>query len=91
MWVVVREGKETGRLTYVPVGERKGNIHIYKFPMPGLAFSLMVSKNIPDNYREMCFVRGLGNPIIVTTIIEKLLEEVAVIQLRKSQSQRPEK
>jgi hypothetical protein len=104
LWVVVREGKETGRLTHVPVGERKGNFHMYRFPMPGLAFSIMVSKNIPANYREMCFVRGrfaplrrgqlggfLENPIIVTTNIEKLIEELAFIQLRKSQSQRPQK
>jgi hypothetical protein len=51
----------------------------------------MVSKNIPANYREKCFVRGLENPIIVTTIIEKLLEESAVLQMRKSQSHRSQK
>ena len=39
LWVVVREGQEIGRLTYAPIGERKGNLHVYKFPMPGLAFS----------------------------------------------------
>jgi hypothetical protein len=61
LWVVVREGKEISRLTYVPVGERKGKFHLYNFPMPGLAFSIMVSKNIPANYRQRCFVRGLGS------------------------------
>jgi hypothetical protein len=52
LWVAVREGKEIGRLTYSPIGERRGSFHVYKFPMPGLAFTLVVSKNIPSNYRE---------------------------------------
>jgi len=81
LWVVVREGK-IDRLTYPPVGKRMGNFHVYRFPIPGLAFTLVVSKNIPANYREMCFVHGSGNPIIVTTLIDKLLEEEAVKRLK---------
>jgi hypothetical protein len=78
LWVVVREGKEINRLTYAPIGKREGNFHVYKFPMPGLGFSLVVSKNIPQNYREKCFVHGPGNPIVVTTLIEQFLMDDAV-------------
>ena len=60
--VVVREGKEIDRLTYAPIGKREDNVHVYKFPMPGLGFTLVVSKNIPQNYREKCFVHGPGKP-----------------------------
>ncbi|MFZ0277111.1 MAG: hypothetical protein WA254_17110 [Candidatus Sulfotelmatobacter sp.] len=84
LWVMVREGKEIDRLTYAPVGERKGNFHVYKFPMPGLAFLLTVSKNIPVNHREICFVHGVGNPIIVTSVIDRLLVDDAVKMRQKS-------
>jgi len=76
--VVVREGKEINRLTFAPISEREGNFHIHRFPVPGLAFSLAVGKNTPASYREACFVRGFRNPIIVTTFIEPLLEDLAV-------------
>lgn len=89
LWVVVREGKEIDRLTYAPIGERKGNFHVYKFPMPGLAFSLVVSKNIPANYRERCLVHGPGNPVVLTTLIDKLLVDDAVKMLQRSLSGLP--
>jgi hypothetical protein len=38
----------------------------------------VVGKNVPPLYREWCFVHGVGNPIIVTPIIEELLAETAV-------------
>jgi hypothetical protein len=79
--VVVREGKEIDRLTYTPIGERKGNFYAYKFPMPGLAFILAVSKNLPTNYRQASFVHGFGNPLIVTTFMEKLIEDDLVKML----------
>ena len=88
LWVVVREGKELDRLTYAPIGERRGKVHTYKFPMPGFGFSLTVSKHIPANYRQHCFVHGPGNPIIVTNLIEKSLEEDAVKLRQKGLRQR---
>jgi hypothetical protein len=71
--VVVREGKEIDRLTYAPIGKREENFHVYKFPMPSIGFSIVVSKNIPRNYREKCFVHGL-----VTTLIEEFLMADAI-------------
>jgi hypothetical protein len=90
--VTVREGKEIDRLTHAPVGERREFCHIYKFPMPGLAFSLAVGKNIPENYRNSCFVHMPGNPIMVTPILEQWLKRDAnqLLQMhfdRKSQRQ----
>jgi hypothetical protein len=75
--VVLREGKEIDRLTYPPVGQRKGTFHLYRFPMPGLAFTLAVSRNIPPSHREMCFVHGRGNPLFVTSCLEPLLLDEA--------------
>jgi len=73
--LAVREGDEFNRLTASPVSKRKDNYHVHTFPMPGLGFALAVGKNIPANHREKCFVHGSGNPIIVTQIIEPILEE----------------
>jgi hypothetical protein len=39
---------------------------------------MLVSKNIPANHRERCFVHGPGNPVIMTTLIDKLLVDDAV-------------
>ena len=77
LWLAIREGKEINGLTFAPVSQREGNFHVCKFPMPGLAFTLLTGKNIPANYREMCFVRGSGNPVIVTTVIENSLMKLA--------------
>jgi hypothetical protein len=85
--VIVREGKEADRITYgEPTGGRHGNVHRYNFAMPGLAFTLITSKNVPANFREKCFVRGSGNPVIVTTIIDKLLMDSLLNRLRKHSS-----
>ena len=70
--------------TYAPVGKREGAVRVYKFPMPGLGFSLAVSKNVPLKHCDMCVVHGNGNPIIVTTILEAMLMEEAVRLGQKS-------
>ena len=71
--LVVREGKEVDRITYEPVELRMGNFRVHRFPMPGFLFLLAVSKNLPSGYREKCFVRGFGNPIVVTAFAEQNL------------------
>jgi hypothetical protein len=77
LWTVVREGKEVSRLTFTPVTERKDNFHVHKFPLPGIAFTLLVSKNLPASFREKCLVHGVGKPIIVTSLIEPILADTA--------------
>ena len=76
--VMVREEKDINRLTYEPIGNRKGKFHAYRFPMPGLAFILFVSKNIPADYRKACFVYGSGHPVFVTTLIDQTLGDDVV-------------
>ncbi len=70
-------------LTFAPVGERKGIVHLYRFPMPGLAFSLIVSKNISADHRDKCFVHAPGNPIVVTDMLEQFLFDEAVRMRRR--------
>lgn len=84
LWVVVREGKAISHLTHPPLGGRKNNFYIYNFPMPRLAFTLMVGKNIPELYRQRCIVHGDEGPICVTTVIENQLEKDAITLLQKS-------
>jgi hypothetical protein len=78
LWIVVREGKEISHLTCEPFSEQRGIFDLHKFTMPGLAVSLLVGKSVPVNYRDICFVNGVGNPVIVTPLLENLLEEYAV-------------
>lgn len=89
LWVAVREGRQIDRLTYAPIGERRDRVHVYKFPMPGLGLSLTVSKHISPDLRKYCFVRGTGNPIVVTDLIEKFLFEDGAKLRRQSLYQIP--
>jgi hypothetical protein len=73
LWVVVREIGPISHFTYIPTGERMGNIHVHRFPMPGFAFMLHVSKNLPEISRNLCFVHGPGNPFVQSSIIESHL------------------
>jgi hypothetical protein len=79
--VMVREGKETDRITYAPTSKRMGNCHVHNFSMPGLGFTLVIGKNIPTNYRLMCIVRGSENPIFLTKVIEKPIMDATVKML----------
>ena len=78
LWIILREKSDYDKLTYTPVQERQGLFRVCRFPMPGFAFSLLVSKNIPLNYRNLCVVHGPGNPVFVTTVIEPLILEPAL-------------
>ena len=88
LWIMVREGKEVSRLTFTPVSERKGNFHVHKFPLPGIGFTLLVSKNLPANFREMCLVHGVGKPIIATSLIEPILADTAFKMLSRIPSEK---
>ncbi len=91
LWVIVREGKGADRLTHVPKCVRAGGLHVYKFPMPGFAFTLLVSKNIPLNYKAYCFVCDPKNPLIVTSLVEKWLirDGARLLQARRPHAVAP--
>jgi hypothetical protein len=78
LWVLVREGKDTNRLTYTPLGEKKDTFWVYRFPMPGLVFLLMVGRSVPCLHRAYCFATHANHPIIVTPNVESFLVEEAV-------------
>ena len=52
--------------------------------MPGFGFGIAVSKNIPPDFQNKCLVHGEGNPIIVTSQIEKAVYSDAVNLRMKS-------
>jgi len=81
LWVTVREGGGVQQLTFTPLQERIDGLYTCKFPMPGLAFLLIVSKNTPTNSRSLCFVHGPGNPIFLTPLLEPLLLQEALKML----------
>ena len=69
--VVVREPSSIRHLTHEPLGEWRGELFVAKFPMPGFAFSISASKNMSLPLRRTCFVRGEGNPIALSGVLEK--------------------
>jgi hypothetical protein len=51
----------------IPNGGRvAGSHHGYQFEIPGLVFTVAVGKMIPESMRVHCFVRGYGNPVIIS-------------------------
>lgn len=58
-------------LSLVPYGGRKGNHRCWKLVVLGVAFHLLVGRQIPRTLRQMCFVRGVGNPICRTDLLEQ--------------------
>ncbi len=58
-------------LSLVPYGGRKGTHHCWKLIVLGVAFHLLVGKQIPRTLRQLCFVRGIGNPICRTDLLEQ--------------------
>jgi hypothetical protein len=79
--VMVREGKESDRLTHTPVGGRHGKFHLHNFSMPGFVFILLTSKNIPAKLRNWCIMHGHNNPIIMTALLEKILIDTFVSRI----------
>jgi len=68
--VTVRWPSNISHFTHTPIGEWRGLLFVAKFPMPGLAFGLTAGPNIPRELRRICFVRGEGNPIFLSKLLE---------------------
>ncbi len=60
-------------LSLTPYGGRKGTHHSYKLIVLGVGFHLLVGKQIPRGLRAMCIVRGVGNPIYRTDMLEQAI------------------
>jgi hypothetical protein len=81
LWVIARERGDIEQFTYTPTQARVEGVHLCRFPMPGLAFMLFVSKNMPASYRRMCFVSAHGNPLFLTSVLERLILDEGVRML----------
>jgi hypothetical protein len=62
-------------LSLTPYGGRKTTFHVYKLLVLGVGFHLLVGRQIPRELREMCFVRGIGNPIHRTDMLEQAITQ----------------
>lgn len=88
LWVVVREGGAISHLTHTPITSRFEDMHVHRFPMPGFAFMLYAGRNLSEQYRNYCIVRGLGNPLFQTSLIEPhLLQEGVRMASRANRDQ----
>jgi hypothetical protein len=58
-------------LSLTPYGSRRSIYHMYKLIVLGVGFNLLVGARIPKTERAMCFVRGTGNPIYRTDLLEE--------------------
>ena len=64
----------------VPYAGPKRAWRTYKSLFLGISFDLFVGKAIPDEHRDMCFVRGEGNPIYMSD----MLGERIAVEMRMS-------
>jgi hypothetical protein len=60
-------------LSLTPYGGRKGTHHAYKLVVLGVGFHLLIGRQIPRGLRAMCLVRGVGNPICRTDMLEQAI------------------
>ena len=81
---VLKGEGQYSRLITEPHGERKDTYHRFKFTMGGLSFALLVGKLMPGLLREYCLVRGPGNPIISTVLLDKWSEDTAVKKITEN-------
>jgi len=86
LWVVVRNGSEVNHVTHYPVSEKIKPHYTHRFPMPGFIFTLIVGQDIADTYRSPCFVRGNGNPLIVSGVLEQFVLDAVVKMLDRSRA-----
>jgi hypothetical protein len=57
--------------------QRFQGTHAHSFIMPGIAFNLFISRSIPPELRRLCFVRGQGNPLIFSDVLEETIKQRA--------------
>lgn len=86
--VAVRVPSAMSHLTYEPMGESNGSVYRAKFPMPGFGFSIAIADDLPDVHRRTCFLRGPGNPIMLTTRLEEMLWRDGNSMFKRIQSSR---
>lgn len=84
--VCVRETGPLSHITFEPAGGRLNTVHAHKFAMPGFSFTLFVSKQLDNSLRKLCLVRGVGNPLLHSAIMEPIMERGARQMMASSDS-----
>ncbi len=56
---------------FMPVARKFAGCHLYILHFLGIQFLLFAGQSFPEHYREMDFVHGKGNPILVTSRFER--------------------
>jgi hypothetical protein len=71
LWVSLPENlTPIASLSLAPYGGGRGTFRTYKLLVLGVGFHLLIGKGIPQQQRQLCFVRGAGNPIHRTNMLE---------------------
>ena len=60
-------------LLLAPYGGRRDGYHFYKLVVLAVSFFLLVGKHIPAEQRRLCFVRGVGNPIVRSEMLNEAI------------------
>jgi hypothetical protein len=81
---VLKGQGQYSRVITEPFGERTDTYHRFTFTMGGISFVLMVGKILPSRLREYCLVRGFGNPIISTVLLDKWTEDTAIRKITEN-------
>ncbi len=69
-------------LSLTPYGRRLEGYHCWKLVLLGVSFHLYVGKKIPETLRQLCCVRGEGNPICKTDLFEQSILQDVSLKLR---------
>jgi len=74
---LVRPSTVVDKVIYAPHGGSRGSRSLYEFPMPGFSFLLHIGPRLTVKQRQYCLVRGLGRPLVVTTVPDEHIFKTA--------------
>ena len=81
-----RVQSEVGLSMRFPTTVRVDSVHVSSFVMPGLAFHLFVGKAMPLFASKFCVLRSPGNPILISSNLEKSLKQNLLDVIREVES-----
>ena len=87
LWVMVAQNNSPA--VFSMLAPYRGPVrawHTYKFLFLGIGFELFVGKAIPADYREMCFVRGEGNPIYMSDMFSNRIAGEMWMTIQKTRN-----
>ncbi len=83
LWVWVSRYENPNRVVTPPVSTRAWNCHLHAFDIPGIRFTLILGRAIPEYVRQVCIRNGQDQPILLTSASDDLLA-TAVSNLSKT-------